>query len=154
MRECCVVCFRQPDKKLGVKVLIFWVLRALSVPGKKGPKAATPTLFPHDADTCSIQIACQSDDIDVPARHPPDCNCNSNWDRDWDWAIPGNWNGTLTGSTAVAWRVPRAVYQPYQPCRIYVIFNLRFEIGRGSALAIGNCRVTTAFIKWYLCLLI
>lgn len=89
MRECCVVCFRQPDKKLGVKVLIFWVLRALSVPGKKGPKAATPTLFPHDADTCSIQIACQSDDIDVPARHPPDCNCNCNWDRDWDWAIPG-----------------------------------------------------------------
>lgn len=24
----CAVCFRQPDKKLGVKVLIFWVLRA------------------------------------------------------------------------------------------------------------------------------
>lgn len=157
MRECCVVRFRQPDKKLGVKVLIFWVLKALSVPGKKGAKASTLTLFPHDADTCSIQIACQSDDIDVPARHPPDCNCTTGTatatgtgTRAGTAARPLNWNGTLTGSTAVAWRVPCSVYQPYQQCRIYVIFNLRCEIGRGSALPIGNCQLTSAFINWYL----
>lgn len=82
--------------------------------------ATASTLFPLDADTCSIQIARQSPDIDVLARHSS--------------APPGAFRLLFGAQLRMACPVSR----------IYVIFN--FSQRNWPWECSSNCQTTSIFI--------